>query len=124
MIDQSMLYILSNIQELPVFYVYILIFIVIIVIILLVYFLSTSKKSNFSDQNPDEQKKYAMNAAILLYNESFAGREKGQEDKNWNDKLYNKELNVYIDENFFKNVFATPDNIMYGKWVKLSMPKF
>ena len=124
MIEQSLIYIMSNIQENPVFFVYILIPIAIIAIVLTVYFLLISKKSNFSEQNPAEQNKNIMRAAILLYNESFAGREKGQEDSNWNNKLYNQELGILIDEKFFQNNFIIPANIANGKWVRLSMPRF
>ena len=122
MIEQSLIYIMSYIQKNS---VYILISIAIIAIIILIaYFLSISKKSNFSEQTSAEQNKNIMKAAILLYNESFAGRENGQEDSNWNNKLYNQELGIVIDEKFFQKNFIIPANIANGKWVRLSMPRF
>jgi hypothetical protein len=98
------------------------IFLVIIISIVL-YFVLKPQKSNLSmSSNINNEKKIAI-AAVSLYNNAFAGREQGKEDLTWNNKLFNSEFNITIDYNYFKDYYATSDNIVNGKWVKLSMPK-
>ena len=77
-------------------------------------------KSTFSIVNANKnddiiaQNKYK--ASIALYNASFAGRNFGDEDPDWEKKLTNPKYNIVLDKNEFTQTFFNDNYFENDKW--------